>query len=100
MSGCCARQRRQESAEARGRKILAGELKRRQWTERELKERRKSDPEKLAMATRMRQETILPMRTIAQLVCGIGHDQRGERESASVEKTGENSTWKKIKHHA
>jgi hypothetical protein len=31
---------------------------------------------------------------------GIGHHQRGERESASVEKTGENSTCKKIKHYA
>ena len=64
-------QRRLESAEARGRKILAEELKRRQGTERELKERRKSDPEKLAMATRLREETRLPMRKIAQLV-GLG----------------------------
>jgi hypothetical protein len=53
-------QLRQESPEARGRKILAAELKRRHWTERELKARRKSDPEKLAMATRLRKETILP----------------------------------------
>ncbi len=64
-------QLRQESAEARGRNIFAEELKRRQWTERALKARRKSDPEKLAIATRMRKETILPMRTIAQLV-GLG----------------------------
>jgi hypothetical protein len=40
-------QRRQESAEARGRKILAEELQRRQWTERELQARRKRDPEKI-----------------------------------------------------
>lgn len=64
-------QLRQASAEARGRKILAEELKRRRWPERELKERRKSAPEKLAIAARMRKETILPMRTIAQLV-GLG----------------------------
>ena len=64
-------QLRQESTEARGRKILAAELRRRHWTERELKARRKRDPEKQAMATRLRKETILPMRTIAQLV-GLG----------------------------
>ena len=55
----------------RGRKILVEELKRRKWTEGDLKKRRKSDPEKLAMAARIHKETTLPMRTIAQLV-GLG----------------------------
>lgn len=31
---------------------------------------------------------------------GIGHPQRGERKSASVEKIGENPTRKKIKYYA
>jgi hypothetical protein len=48
--------------------MLAEELKHRQWTELEIKARRKRDPEKLSMAIRMRKETILPMRTKAHQV--------------------------------
>jgi hypothetical protein len=66
-----AGERRRETAEGKAARIVAEELRRLGWAERDLAVRRKSDPEKLAMATRLRKETILPMRKIAQLV-GLG----------------------------
>jgi hypothetical protein len=57
---------RHESAEAKGERIIAAELKRLKWKETDLKEKRKTDPEKLAMAGRLRRETTLTVREIAQ----------------------------------
>lgn len=50
---------RRESAEVRAERIIAKELKRHGWKEPHLRQRRKSDPIKLALAARLRQETIL-----------------------------------------
>jgi len=44
------------------------ELKRRGWKEGELAARRKNDPEKLAMAARLRRETTLSIKAIAARV--------------------------------
>jgi hypothetical protein len=33
-------------------------------------------------------------------ICGVGHNQHGVCESASVEKTGENPTCKMLKYYA
>ena len=57
---------RQESAEARGERIIAEELKRLKWKEAALKEAPKTLREKLAMAGRLRRETTLTIRQIAR----------------------------------
>ena len=46
-------------------------LKQRGWTESDLRRRRKSDREKLAMAARLRTETTLTIKRIAELL-GLG----------------------------
>lgn len=56
---------RQESAQKRAERIIAEELKRVGWSEDDLVERRKSDPAKLAIAARLRRETVLTIKTIA-----------------------------------
>jgi REP element-mobilizing transposase RayT len=50
------------------REILKTELRRRGWEKGELRNRRKSDPEKLAIAARLRRETTLSVSEIAGLV--------------------------------
>ncbi|MHB8520792.1 MAG: hypothetical protein ACYDH9_08530 [Limisphaerales bacterium] len=56
---------KRESAEAKAERIIWEELKRRRWTEADLKQRAKSDPAKLALAARVRRETTLTIRWIA-----------------------------------
>jgi DNA mismatch endonuclease Vsr len=63
--------RRQETAINKGDRIVAEELKRLQWTEADLRRCRKSDPEKMRIAARLRRETILSLRSIAARV-GLG----------------------------
>ena len=57
---------RRESAEAKGERIIGEELKRRKWRPGELGQRRKNDPGKLEVALRLRRETTLTIRQIAQ----------------------------------
>ena len=57
---------RQESAVAKSEQIIAVELKRLRWQEEQLRERAKGDPAKLALAARLREETTLTIRQIAQ----------------------------------
>ena len=59
---------RMEGAEARARRIMAEELQRLGWSEADLAARRKSDPRKLALASRLRKETTLTVKRIAALV--------------------------------
>jgi putative transposase len=59
-------QLRLETAEARAERIIAEELHRLSWKETDLVSRRKSDPDKLALATRLRRETTLSIKAIAQ----------------------------------
>ena len=47
---------------------LKEELERRGWVEEDLARRRKRDPEKLAIAARLRKETTLPIKGIAARV--------------------------------
>lgn len=56
---------KRESAQAKAERIIAEELKGRNWSERDLKLRIKSDPEKLALAARLRRETTLTLPVIA-----------------------------------
>lgn len=56
----------QETAEKKARRILTEELERRSLDEEELKRRRKSDPQKLAIARRLRSETTMTLAWIAQ----------------------------------
>jgi hypothetical protein len=54
-----------ESADAKADRIVAEELGRRGWLEADLVRRRKSDPDKLAIAARLRRETTLQLKAIA-----------------------------------
>ena len=62
---------RQETAINKADRIVAEELKRLQWTEEDLRRRRKSDPGKMQIAARLRRETILSLKRIATRV-GLG----------------------------
>ena len=62
---------RRESAQARAERIVGEELGRLGWSERDLSERRKNDPAKLALAARLRKETTLTIQEIARRV-GLG----------------------------
>ena len=53
-------------AEAKAERILAQELMRAKWKEKDLEERRKNDVVKLAIAARLRRETTLTIREIAR----------------------------------
>jgi len=55
----------QEAAQAKAERIIADELQRRGWQERDLITRRKNDPAKLEMAARLRRETTLSLKAIA-----------------------------------
>ena len=54
-----------ESAEAKAEGIVAEELRRRRWTEATLRDRRKGDGEKVAIARRLRGETTMTLAWIA-----------------------------------
>src|SRR5579859_1201305 len=57
---------RQEAAEEQAEEIIAGELKRRGWREEDLGRRAKGDAVKVALATRLREETVMTVKWIAQ----------------------------------
>lgn len=57
---------RQESGEEKAERIVVEELKRRRWTEVTLISRRKGDSEKVKIAVRLRRETIMTLKWIAQ----------------------------------
>ncbi|HRZ35663.1 MAG TPA: transposase [Candidatus Paceibacterota bacterium] len=57
---------RHETAEALAEEIVARELKRRRWTEAELERRAKGDAGKVAIAVRLRAETVMTVKWIAQ----------------------------------
>jgi len=46
--------------------MVADELKRRRWTGPDVEQRRKGDAHKVEIARRLRQETTMPLRWIAQ----------------------------------
>jgi REP element-mobilizing transposase RayT len=56
---------RRESAVVKADRILGEELKRLRWTSQDLEQRRKNDPDKLAVAARLRKETTLSIKEIA-----------------------------------
>ena len=63
---------RSESDEEKARSILAAELKRMHWSASDLKKRRKGDPSKVRIAARLRQETTMTLKWIAdQLHMGV-----------------------------
>jgi hypothetical protein len=69
---------RRESAEVRAERIIAEELGRLGWSEAQLREWRKSDAAKLALAARLRRETTLTVGWIANRL------HLGTRKSATV----------------
>ena len=66
-----------ETTAQKANRILPEELFRRGWTESDLAARWRSDPGKLAIAVRLRNETTLPVKWIAARV-QIGTAKRGE----------------------
>ena len=65
---------KQESEEQNAERIVAEELRKRHWTEADLKERRKTDATKVQLATRLRRETVQTLDWIAQrLQMGCRH---------------------------
>jgi REP element-mobilizing transposase RayT len=59
-------QLRQETAETKAERIIAEELQRLGWTNADLAQRLKGDPAKMAIASRLRGETVLTMEWIAK----------------------------------
>ena len=57
---------RQESGEEKAGRMVGEEMKCRGWTEISLAGRRKSDPEKVKIALRLRRESIMTLKWIAQ----------------------------------
>ena len=55
-----------ESAEQKAERIVQEELKKREWSEQELSERKKSDRQKVAIARRLRRETVMTAAWIGQ----------------------------------
>lgn len=62
---------RAETEEAKGERIIAGELKRRKWKATELQNRPKGDAEKVPLAARLRAETTMTTAWIAERL-GMG----------------------------
>jgi putative transposase len=56
---------RRETAEMKAERIIAAELRRRGWQERDLANRRKNDPDKLALGNLLRRQTTLSIKWIA-----------------------------------
>jgi putative transposase len=68
-----------EAADAKAERIIAEELQRSGWSERELLARRKKDPTQLAITARLRRETTLPLKAIAaRLVLGTSKSANGK----------------------
>ena len=61
-----------ESAEAKAGRLIAAGLRRARWQEQDLKWRRKGDPVKVTLAARLRRETTLGWRWIANRL-HMGH---------------------------
>ncbi len=55
-----------ETGEKKAERILSQEMQRRGWTTAELEQRRKADPEKLQIARRLRAETVVTFKWIAE----------------------------------
>jgi hypothetical protein len=86
---------RRESAAAKAERIVAEELARLGWKEEELACQRKNAPEKLAIAARLRQETILPIKSIAARV-GLGTSKGANRNlHAWMQQTGKQAMRRK-----
>jgi hypothetical protein len=64
-------QERQEGQEEKAQRVVREELRRRSWTERTLRERRKGDREKVKIARRLREETLVTVGWIAKRL-GMG----------------------------
>ena len=64
-------QLRRESAQAKAERIVAEALRQARWQEGDLRQRPKSDPVKLELASRLRRETTLTIREIARRL-GMG----------------------------
>jgi hypothetical protein len=69
---------RRENGQARAERIIGEELQRLGWAEADLLRERKNAPGKLAMAARLRRETILPVKWIAARV-GLGTSKGANR---------------------
>ena len=76
---------RQEAGQAKAERSVAGQLEQLGWTKGDLEKRHKSDPGKLALASRLRRETTLPLKLI------VSRLRMGTWKSANARLR----TWKK-----
>ena len=60
------RPEREETEEGKAKRILGAEMKQRGWTQTQLKQRAKGDPAKVELARRLRAETTVGLKWIAQ----------------------------------
>ncbi|HEY5915711.1 MAG TPA: hypothetical protein VJA21_34425 [Verrucomicrobiae bacterium] len=68
---------RRETADAKAQRIISEELSRLGWTAQDIAVHRKSHPEKLAIAARLRKETTLSVKSSAGLLhLGAGNSAR------------------------
>ena len=82
---------KRQSAEAKAERIIAEELQRQGWTQADLHLRLKTDPGKLAIATRLRKETILPIKWIAaRLHLGTWKSAKTRLQSAKTQRIPNN----------
>jgi len=81
-------QLRQETAEAKAERIIGEELRRLGWQEADLMSRPKSDRRKLAIAARVRRETTLSIKVIAERV-GLGTSKSANIRLHAAMKTPE-----------
>ena len=56
---------KRETVQAKAERIVTEELKRKKWSEEDLVEKAKTDPQKLAIVARLRRETTLTLPRIA-----------------------------------
>jgi REP element-mobilizing transposase RayT len=78
-----------ETGQEKARRIIAQELKRMGWKEKELDLKRKGDPEKVKLARRIRAETTMTLRWVAENLrmgsWGYVSNLLNERKSANIE---------------
>jgi hypothetical protein len=79
-----------QSAAAKAERIIAEELQRAGWTQADLARRLKGDPAKMAIASRLRNETILPVTWIAKRL-NLGTAKSARPRPRNWQRNGESS---------
>ena len=68
---------RRETEEAKAQRLVGGEMDRMGWTQQELRGARKGDKRKVRMAARLRRETTMSLKWIAQRLTNVSNLPKG-----------------------